>query len=91
MTSPSQVDSPVPPNSPHSRTQVGPQPPPRFPLDVLAAATSDGFMQGQIQGNGNSSVGPAELPVALISATEQMLDVPDANSLWPVMAREGRG
>jgi hypothetical protein len=53
-----------------------------------AAATSDGFTQGQIQGNGNSSVGPAELPVALISATEQMLDAPDANSLWPVVVRE---
>jgi hypothetical protein len=33
-------------------------------------------------------VGPGELPFALISATEQMLDAPDANSLWPVMARE---
>jgi hypothetical protein len=88
MTSPSHLDSADPADVHVSGEQGYPQPPSQLAPGALEAATSDGHAHMQIQDAGRPIAGASDLAYALASASEQMLDAPDASSLWPLMARE---
>jgi hypothetical protein len=94
MTSSSRLDLPVGPdqliNSAQQRSQLPSQLFVLPPREALSAATPDKLVHERAQRALPSSIDVRDLAYAsaLVSASECMLDVSDANSLWPVMASE---
>jgi hypothetical protein len=93
MTSSSRLDLPVVPDELITSAQQGSLLPSQLfvlaPPNGVAAATPDELTYERTQrALLSGTVRDLAYASALVSASERMLDVPDANSLWPVVASE---
>jgi hypothetical protein len=95
MTSSSRIDRPVAPDHLINSAQHGyPYLPSQVlvlpPREAVSAATPDELTHERAQWALPPGAGVRDLAYAsaLVSASERMLDAPDANSLWPVLASE---
>jgi hypothetical protein len=94
MTSSSRIELPVAPDHLINSAQQGSQLPSQVfvlpPPKAVSAATPDKLTHERTQRALPSSAGVRDLAYAsaLVRASERMLEAPDANSLWPVLASE---